>query len=191
MIAASRYRLLGRFSSLGVSGIFDEMILSTRNWLFYSATSPQTWKDRTMQIEFYSCSFGRVTHVGLVATVFLMRNPFGILPVGKQSRGDNKKISEYFKGHHPPPSSPGRQSGTKSPLPVQQQQQPQQQAQQPLNTPPQQSSFMGVPSASPSPHGANAGVMTATTTTTTPVAPGPTSYSASNNNHHSSPAGND
>jgi hypothetical protein len=39
--------------------------------------------------------------------------------LGKLSRGENKKISEYFKGH--PPSSPGRgHSGAQSPSPQQQ-----------------------------------------------------------------------
>ena len=97
------------------------------------------------------------------------------LDLGKQSRGDNKKISEYFKGH--PPSSPGRQSGTKSPSPVQQQQQ-----QQPI----QPQSFLGVPSPCPSPQGA------ATTTVTTAAAAAGVATSSSypnSNMNHSAPAG--
>ena len=100
-----------------------------------------------------------------------------LLFAGKQSRSDNKKISEYFKGH-PPPNSPGRgQSGTKSPSPIQQQlQQPLQQQ----STPAQ--SFMGVPNASPSPQGVTATTAAATTTTSTPP-----SYSGS---IHSTPTSN-
>ncbi|XP_046645585.1 serine/threonine-protein kinase tousled-like 2 isoform X2 [Daphnia pulicaria] len=110
-----------------------------------------------------------------------------VAPLGKQSRGDNKKISEYFKGH--PPNSPGRQSGTKSPSPVHQQQQ---QQLQPMQS--QQQSFMGVPNICPSPQGA------ATTTTTTTAAaaaitasstvPSSTASSYPNSNmNHSAPSG--
>lgn len=88
------------------------------------------------------------------------------LDLGKQSRGDNKKISEYFKGH--PPSSPGRQSGTKSPSPTVQQQ------------PIQPQSFLGVPSPCPSPQGAATSPATSVATAS--------SYTNSNMNH-SAPAG--
>lgn len=103
------------------------------------------------------------------------------MKLGKQSRGDNKKISEYFKGH--PPSSPGRQSGTKSPSPVHQQQQ-----QQPMQN--QQQSFMGVPNVGPSPQGAATTTTSAAAITASSAAPSTTASSYPNSNmNHSAPSG--
>jgi hypothetical protein len=102
------------------------------------------------------------------------------MTLGKQSRGDNKKISEYFKGH--PPSSPGRQSGTKSPSPVHQQQL------QPMQS--QQQSFMGVPNVSPSPQGAATTTTSATAITASSAVPSTTASSYPNSNmNHSAPSG--
>ena len=102
------------------------------------------------------------------------------MKLGKQSRGDNKKISEYFKGH--PPSSPGRQSGTKSPSPVHQQQQ------QPMQN--QQQSFMGVPNVVPSPQGAATTTTSAAAITASSAAPSTTASSYPNSNmNHSAPSG--
>lgn len=108
------------------------------------------------------------------------------MTLGKQSRGDNKKISEYFKGH--PPNSPGRQSGTKSPSPVHQQQQL-----QPMQS--QQQSFMGVPNICPSPQGAAttttaAAASAAAAITASSTVPSSTASSYPNSNmNHSAPSG--
>jgi hypothetical protein len=110
------------------------------------------------------------------------------MTLGKQSRGDNKKISEYFKGH--PPNSPGRQSGTKSPSPVHQQQQ---QQLQPMQS--QQQSFMGVPNICPSPQGAATTTITTTAAaaaaiTASSTVPSSTASSYPNSNmNHSAPSG--
>lgn len=105
-----------------------------------------------------------------------------VAPLGKQSRGDNKKISEYFKGH--PPNSPGHQSGTKSPSPVHQLQQ----LQQPMQS--QHQSFLGVPNLCPSPQGVATAITTTATITASSAAPSTTASSYPNSNmNHAAPSG--
>ncbi|XP_059351937.1 serine/threonine-protein kinase tousled-like 2 isoform X3 [Daphnia carinata] len=102
-------------------------------------------------------------------------------PTERKRRRKNADDSVAPLGH--PPSSPGRQSGTKSPSPVHQLQQ-----QQPMQS--QHQSFLGVPNLCPSPQGAATAITTTATITASSAPPSTAASSYPNSNmNHAAPSG--